>query len=93
MDTPPFETFEPKLPRRAAVLRAATTFVRTADAGTPDTKQTETCSYWCDTDGVAQFYECQEYVRACRVNTCPSPPAYREHHRPRKRKHTVADDS
>lgn len=63
MDPPPFETFEPKLPRRAAVLRAAMTFVRAADAAVIDAKQTETCNYWCDTDGVAQFYECQKYVR------------------------------
>ncbi|AVK76145.1 hypothetical protein pneo_cds_538 [Pandoravirus neocaledonia] len=63
MDPPPFETFEPKLPRRAAALRAAMIFVRTADADALDGRQAETCKYWCDPNGTAQFYECQDIVQ------------------------------
>ncbi|QBZ81086.1 hypothetical protein pclt_cds_492 [Pandoravirus celtis] len=58
MAAPPFETFAPHLPRRAAALRAAMTYQRTVDAGVPDA-QTERCDYWCNPADGAQFDECR----------------------------------
>ncbi|AVK74900.1 hypothetical protein pqer_cds_478 [Pandoravirus quercus] len=63
MAAPPFETFAPHLPRRAAALRAAMTYQRTVDAGVPDA-QTERCDYWCNPADGAQFDECRGVVRA-----------------------------